>query len=211
MLTTGETGARVTSRVRTGLAVSAVLAVALSTLVWPGPAAAWQHGWGFGPGMRVVRSWGPGPGAFFPGAGPLPGYRFAFPPGAPLAYSDPGNGTTYCLSQQTGFYYECGYAPSALMPVGPVATMPPGVLPSPADLTARPASAVLVFRLSRDAEATVDGVPIGLSEGLGIIAVSPGRHQVALRISGKETEHTVTVGPHRILTVTPTTIVATEP
>jgi hypothetical protein len=141
----------------------------------------------------------------------FPDYRFAFPPGAPLSYSDPGSGITYCLSQQSGFYFECGFAPSALIPAGPVGPVPSGVAFPPGDQTVRPASAVLMFRLPQDAEAKVDGVSIGLSDGLGIIAVTPGRHQVALRVSGKETEHTVEVGPHRILTVTPTSIVATEP
>ncbi|HYL81828.1 MAG TPA: hypothetical protein VEU07_13500 [Candidatus Acidoferrum sp.] len=57
----------------------------------------------------------------------------------------------------------------------------------------------------------MDSVPIGLSDGLGILSVTPGRHQVVLRVAGKDTEHTVSVGTHKILTITPTSIVATEP
>ncbi|MGH7409318.1 MAG: hypothetical protein ACREKF_15080 [Candidatus Methylomirabilales bacterium] len=70
---------------------------------------------------------------------------------------------------------------------------------------------MLLFKLPQDAEATVDGVPVGLSGGLGIAAVTPGRHRVIVRAAGKETEHAVTVNPRAILTVTLTAIVPTDP
>jgi hypothetical protein len=70
---------------------------------------------------------------------------------------------------------------------------------------------VLIFRLQQDAEAAVDDVPVGLSEGLGITSVIPGRHRVVVRASGAQTEHTVTVNPHAIFTVTPTAIIPTAP
>jgi hypothetical protein len=89
--------------------------------------------------------------------------------------------------------------------------MLPGLAPSPADYPAPQASGVLLFRLPEGAEAVVDDVPIHLSEGFAITAVTPGRHRVVLRVSGKDTEHTVSIGPHKILTVTPASIVATEP
>ncbi|MGH7361809.1 MAG: hypothetical protein ACREJI_09380 [Candidatus Methylomirabilales bacterium] len=57
----------------------------------------------------------------------------------------------------------------------------------------------------------MDGVPVGLSGGLGIAAVTPGRHRVIVRAAGKETEHAVTVNPRAILTVTLTAIVPTDP
>jgi hypothetical protein len=57
----------------------------------------------------------------------------------------------------------------------------------------------------------VDGVPVGLSQGLGITSVTPGQHRVVVRASGTETERTVAVSPHAIFTVTPTAIVPTAP
>ncbi|HSB77486.1 MAG TPA: hypothetical protein VLM91_01765 [Candidatus Methylomirabilis sp.] len=190
----------------------ATLAVAIAVLASPQPATAWRHGHVFvSPGAYVGYPYASSPSVLFPGVRPLPGYRFAFPPGAPLSYSDPDSGTTYCLSQPTGFYYECGYSSSAPYPVGPFPPMPPISGPPLAEQTAPPASGVLMFRLPQGSEVAVDGVPIGLSDGLGIISVTPGRHQVVLRVGGKETEHTVSVGTHRILTITPTSIVATEP
>lgn len=205
------TGYRPFRGVRMGAVLLITLCVALAVLASPRPAAAWRHGWAFGPGVRIARPWGPSPWALYPGLRPLPGYRFAFPPGAPLSYSDPDSGTTYCLSQPTGFYYECGYSTSALYPVEPVSRMPSYPPPPPAEQMIPQASGVLLFRLPQGAEVAVDGVPIGLSEGLGIIALAPGQHRVVLRVSGTETEHAVTVAPHKILTVTPTAIVATEP
>lgn len=177
------------------------------------PAAAWQHGRVFvRSGSYFGYPWAPPQWAPTPGARPLPGYRFAYPPGTPLAYSDPSSGTTYCLSQPTGYYYECGYSPSApSYPIGSFPPMPPMLGPPSADQTASPASGVLIFRLPQGSEVAVDSVPIGLSDGLGILSVTPGRHQVVLRVAGKDTEHTVSVGTHKILTITPTSIVATEP
>jgi hypothetical protein len=70
---------------------------------------------------------------------------------------------------------------------------------------------VLLFKLPQEAEATVNGVPVGLSAGLGIAAVPPGRYRVVVRASGREIEHTIIVNPHAILTVTPTSVVPTEP
>jgi hypothetical protein len=70
---------------------------------------------------------------------------------------------------------------------------------------------VLLFKLPQDGEATLNGVPVGLSAGLGIAAVPPGRHRVLVRSSGKETEHEVTVASRAIFTVTPTAIVPTGP
>ncbi len=111
-----------------------------------------------------------------------------------------------------GFYFPCGYSASAPYAVGPPPPPMPSAVPFPlGDQTAPYASGLLLFKLPADAEAAVDGVPIGLSDGLGIHAVTPGRHRVVLRVSGKENEHTVTVTPHRIFTVTPTTILPTEP
>jgi hypothetical protein len=70
---------------------------------------------------------------------------------------------------------------------------------------------VLIFKLPQDGEATVDGVPVGLTQGLGISAVMPGRHRVVVRAAGTETEHAVTVNPGAIFTVTPAAIVPTGP
>jgi hypothetical protein len=89
--------------------------------------------------------------------------------------------------------------------------MLPGAALPYGNQAAPPASGVFLFRLPPGAEAAVNGVPIGLSEGLGIQAVTPGQHRVVLQVSGKETEHTVNVPPHRIFTITPTTVVPTEP
>jgi hypothetical protein len=57
----------------------------------------------------------------------------------------------------------------------------------------------------------VNGVPIGLSAGLGVQSLPPGKYTVALRLSGKTTEHTITLRSHRIFTVTTTGVVASEP
>jgi hypothetical protein len=131
------------------------------------------------------------------------------PSGAPLSYDDPGSGTTYCWSQTSGFYFACAYAPSVAVAVVPMP--PPPVVAVPADAGAAPASGVLLFRLPRDAQAAINGVPIGLSDGVGIHSLAPGSHRVVLHISGKEVAHTVNVRSHRIFTVTPTGIVAAEP
>jgi len=138
------------------------------------------------------------------------GSRFYYPPGYPLTFN-PGDGSTYCLSQPTGFYYICAYS----QPASGAAESPSRSLPGPVTFREEkglpPASGVFVFRLPHDAEAAVDGVPVGLSEGLGIISVPHGLHRVVVRVPGAETEYAVTVKPHAIFTVTPTAIVPTEP
>lgn len=185
------------------------LSITLAVVAWPQPAMAW-HGWPSAPGGWAGRSWGPTPVAVYPV--PLPyGSRFHYPPGIPLSYSEPGSGTTYCLSRPSGFYYVCGYSRPAPEPIGPAYRMPPGAVPPPGEQVFPPPSGVLLFKLPQDAEATVDGVPVGLSGGLGIAAVTPGRHRVIVRAAGKETEHAVTVNPRAILTVTLTAIVPTDP
>jgi hypothetical protein len=139
------------------------------------------------------------------------GSRFYYPPGVPLTYYEPGTGTTYCLSHSTGFYYVCGYSRPAPDAGEPAYRMPPAAGPRPGDQGLPPPPGVLLFRLPQDAEAEVDGAPVGLSAGLGIISVTPGSHRVVLRVSGTETEHMITVSPHNILTVTPSAIVPTAP
>lgn len=211
----GMVGRRVAHRAPHMGILLVTFAVILAVLASPQPANAWRQGGAFiGPGAYVGPQWGVYPGAVFPGVRPLPGYRFAFPPGAPFSYSDPNSGTTYCLStlsQSTGFYYECGFSTSGPYSTGPFPPMPPGPSSPYPDQGAPMASGVLMFRMPQGSEVAVDSVPIGLSDGQGIIAVTPGRHQVVLRVGGKETEQTVTVGTHKILTITPTSIVATEP
>ena len=197
---------------RRGVILLTTLAMVFAVLACPQPASAWRYRGAFNPGTYVVYPWNPAPWGLFPGERLPIAPRYSLPPGAPLSYSDPpGSGTTYCWSQSTGFYYVCGYSPSAPSPVGSISPMPLGFAPPLGDQTVRPASGVFLFKLPQDAEATVDGVPIGLSEGLGITAVAPGRHRVILQLSGKEIEHTVNVGPHGIFTITPSSIVPTEP
>lgn len=69
-----------------------------------------------------------------------------------------------------------------------------------------PPSGVLLFRLPPHAEAAVDGVAVGLSRGLGIVAVPPGQHRVVLHVSGRGASHSISVSPHAILIVTPVAI-----
>ncbi len=186
-----------------------MLGIAIAVLGSPGPAAA-GHGWYPGPGVLFGVPWGQVPVARFPG--PLPyGSRFYYSPGFPLSYFEPESGTTYCLSQPTGFYYVCGYSRPSGETAEPAARMPPGAFISPHNQGLPPPSGVLLFRLPQGAEAEVDGVPVDLSGGLAITAVSPGRHRVLVRVAGAEREHTVMVNPRAILTVTPTAIVANEP
>ncbi len=173
------------------------------------PAAAGEQWWAFSPGAYGGYPWSVNPWVLFPGERPLPGYRFSMPPGAPLSYYDPANGTTYCWSRK-GFYYACGYSPEAPYPSTP-AYPPVSTPPFLGGQPTQPASGVLVFRLPSNARAAVDGVPIGLSEGLGIQAVSPGRHDVVLRIADQDFEHKVDVASHRIFMVTPAGILPTEP
>jgi len=189
------------------LGITAVLVVYAS----PRPATAWWQGNVSNRGFAGGYAWGPGPWVLFPSQRPRPDYRYSVPPGAPLSYDDPVSGTTFCWSQTTGFYFTCGYASPVAVGSGPAPPPPPGIPTSRADSTVPPASGVLLFRLPQGAQATIDGVPIGLSDGLGIHALAPGSHQVVLHVSGKETAHTVNVRSHKVFTVTPAGIVATEP
>lgn len=186
-----------------------VLGVALTVLGSAQPALSGH--WGrFGPGPWVGPGRVPAPVAVFPG--PLPyGSRFYYPPGIPLSYYEPESGATYCFSRPSGFYYVCGYSGPARELIEPAAFMPPGAVPPRGEPGLPPPSGVLLFKLPPDAEVTVNGVPVDLSGGLGITAVTPGRHRVVVRSSGKETEHEVTVNPRAIFTVTPTAIVPTGP
>jgi hypothetical protein len=186
------------------------IAAALVVCALAQPATAWWPGHGFSARVPGGYAWGPGPWVLFPSQRPRPDYRYSVPPGAPLSYDDPASGTTYCWSQTTGFYFACAYAPPVALVGGPVPPPPPALSPHP-DLAVPPAPGVLLFRLPQGAQAAIDGVPIGLSDGVGIHSLAPGRHQVVVQVSGKETAHTVEVRSHRILTVTPTGVVATEP
>ena len=186
-----------------------MLGAILVVLALPRPAAAW-HGRPHGPGAWIGPSWGLAPVAPYPAALPY-GSRFYYPPGAPLSYDEPSSGTTYCLSGPTGLYYVCGYSLTTRETAEPAYWMPPAGalflgeqrLPAP--------SGVLIFQLPKDAEAAVDGVPVGLSAGLGVTSVTPGQHRILVRASGADTERTVAVSPHAIFTVTPTGIVPTAP
>ena len=187
----------------------AILVAALGVLASPQPAGAWRHGHAFNPANAGGYVGGPAPWVLFPYQRPRPDYRYSVPPGAPLSYDDPGSGTTYCWSQTTGFYFACAYGPPVAVSVAPIP--PPPSAASLGEPATAPASGVLLFRLPRDAQAAIDGVPIGLSDGVGIHSLAPGAHRVVLHVSGKETAHTVNVRSHRIFTVTPAGIVATEP
>lgn len=143
---------------------------------------------------------------------PLPyGTRFYYPSGIPLSYYDSESSTTYCLSLRAGFYYVCGYSHPAHEPVEPAYLMPAGTVSPRGEQGLPPPSGVLLFELRPEAEATVNGVPVRLSLGHGIAAVPPGRYRVVVRASGTETEHTITVDSHTILTVTPTSVVPADP
>jgi hypothetical protein len=205
-----NTSGRMRCHVRRAVILLATLAVMCALLTSPQPATAWRqgrvlglHGGGY--------PWGATPWVVFPFQRPFRDYRYSMPPGAPLSYDDPGTGTTYCWSQYTGVYYVCAYAPSPPLPIGLIPPVSPRVPASVGEPAAPPASGVLLFRLPKGAEVTVNGVPIGLSDGLGIHALPPGKHLVVLHVSGKATEHLITVGSHKILMVTPTGIVASEP
>jgi hypothetical protein len=89
--------------------------------------------------------------------------------------------------------------------------LPPGLSAPAADAVAGPASGLLLFRLPKGAEAAIDGVPIGLSDGLGIHALPPGQHVVTLQVSGKASEYKVNIRSNRIFTVSPVGITAAEP
>ncbi len=138
-------------------------------------------------------------------------YRHVIPPGAPLSYDDPESGKIYCWSQYSGVYFVCAYAPPLPLSGSLAPPMPPGAVAPVGEPAVGPASGLLMFRLPKGAEAVVDGVPIDLSEGVGVQALPPGQYRVLLRVSGMATEHTVNLRSHKILTVTPGGIVATEP
>jgi hypothetical protein len=117
---------------------------------------------------------------------------------------------TYCLSVPSGLYYMCGYSRPTGEGLEAVRMAPPP--PSFAGEQGPSApSGILLFRLPQDGEAMLDGLPVGLSGGQGVISVLPGPHQVLVRVSGTETEHAITVRPHAILMVTRTAITPTEP
>jgi hypothetical protein len=189
-----------------------VLTAGWLVLAFPPPATAWWMPHAFRPRIFVNPPGTVWPGAVFPGGRPYPLHP-GLPPGAPLSYDDPSSGTTYCFSQTTGFYFPCGYsiAPSPSAFTGPLPPMPPPGVSSLGAPGAGPASGVLIFRLPRDAEVAVDGVPIGLSEGLGAQAVTPGQHRVVVKVPGKQTEYPVEVTSHGIFTVSPTGILPTDP
>ena len=190
------------------LPLAAALGILVLLLGWQQPSAArdWRPsgrgGWG-----RPL--WAPGPPTFFFPASLPYSSRLYFPPGTPLSFDDAA-GMTYCLSVTSGIYYMCGYSRPTGEALEAIHTSP--AFPAfPIEQRASAPSGVLLFRLPQDGEATVDGVPVGLSGGLGVTAVTPGRHQVLVRASGSEAEHTVTISPHSIFTVTPTAVVPTGP
>ncbi len=197
------------SRPIAGVVRCAVLAAALGMVMLPEPAGAWWMGPGFYPSMAAGTAGSPPPWILFPYQRPHPGYRYSVPPGVPLSYDDPGSGTTYCWSQTSGFYFACAFAAPTAVAVAPMP--PPPYAAAPSESVAAAASGVLLFRLPRDAQAAIDGVPIGLSDGTGIHSLAPGSHRVVLQISGREVVHTVQVRSHGIFTVTPGGIVATDP
>lgn len=204
-----RTNGRPIARAPRCVAMLATIAVALGVFSLPEPVGAWWRGLGIYPPVAGGYAGGPAPWILFPFQRPYPGYRYSVPPGVPLSYDDPGTGTTYCWSQTSGFYYPCAYVSPAAAAVAPMP--PPPNLAASSEPIAAAASGVLLFRLPRDAQAAIDGVPIGLSDGIGIHSLAPGSHRVLLVISGKEVGHTVNVRSHRILTVTATGIVDTEP
>jgi hypothetical protein len=166
----------------------------------------WWYGRTYSPGHPAGYAWRPAPWVLFPFQRPRPDYRYSTPPGAPLSYDDPASGTTYCLSQTTGFYFACAYTPPPVLSARPLPPPPP-----PGDAATSPASGVLMFHLPQGARASINGVPVGLSDGFGVHAVRPGTYNVVLHIAERETAHTVHVLSRRIFTVTPAGVVATEP
>jgi hypothetical protein len=189
---------------RCGLLLLGAATLLCVGLTPPRPAAAWWPDWPIPP-QAGYSAWGLAPWGPTPFHGPPRGFRFSRPSGAPLSYEDPVSGTTYCWSERSGGYFVCAYTPSRL--VSP--NLPPP--PPPSESAAQPAPGILLFRLPQDAEATVNDVPIGLSAGVGVQSLPPGQYRVALRVSGGVTEYTVTMRSHKILMVTKTGIVATEP
>jgi len=194
--------------VQRGVILLGVLAGMGALLALPGPATAWWHGRVFirerdYPGYSAP--WAPFSSPRLP-----PGYRQGMLPGAPLSYDDPQSGKTYCWSQYASAYFVCAYAPPTPLSDALIPPMPPSV-PASMGEPAGPASGLLMFRLPKGVEATVDGVPIDLSEGHAVQALPPGQYRVVLQASGRATEHTVNLRSHKIITVTLGGAVATEP
>ena len=186
-----------------------ILGVAVSLLVEARPAEGW-HGWAHHRHVWVRPPWAPAPFAFFPAALSVPGHRLFHPPGLPLSYQDASSGATYCLSPTTGFYFVCGYSHPAREYAERAGPPGPAGLPPAGEEMPPPLSAVLLFRLPAGAEAAVDGEPVGLSAGLGVAAVAPGRHRVVLRIEGREADQIIVVASRAILTVTASGITPTD-
>lgn len=194
---------------RRGALLLGVVVFVCSGLASPWPGAAWWPGRGYA--LYGGYHGGPVPWGPIPLHRPSRDYRLFRPPGAPLSYDDPASGTTYCWSPYAGAYFLCAYSSSSSAAAGLMPPPPPGIPAPPGEPAARAASGLFLFRLPQGAEVTLDGVPIGLSDGLGIYAVPPGEYRLVLLLSGKATAHTVSVRPHRIFTVTSTGVVPTEP
>jgi hypothetical protein len=174
------------------------------------PAGAWRYGPYFGP-RPYIGQWNSFPWAAVPS---LPyGPRAPLPPGSPYSYRDPGDGATYCLSERTGLYFVCGVSSAPTSPY-PYPVEPASVMPPPPNYGFQPPSppsGMVLFRLPPGTDVAVDGVPIGLTEGVGGTSVSPGQHQIRLETAGQKTDYILLVKPHNIFTVTPTAIIPTEP
>ncbi len=185
-----------------------LLLVCAFILLCARPSAAWRQYPYFFP-RPYLGQWQSFPWAVVPSTPLAP--RPAIPPGAPYSYRDPVDGAIYCLSESTGWYFVCSYssAPQAAYPYPgePVVIMGPLSSVQPAS----PASGIFVFKLAPGTDAAIDGVPIGLSEGLGVTAVAPGQHQIRVDAGGQKAEYIVVVKPHGMFTITPTAVIPTEP
>ncbi len=187
---------------------SALLLICAAIFVCAGPAHAWRY-YPYVIPRPYTGDWQSYPWAYVP-SGPIPS-RPPVPPGAPYSYRDPADGTTYCLSEKTGWYFVCSYSsapqkayPAPIEPV--VITAPPNAVQA-----VPPASGIFLFKLEPGITAAIDGVPIGLSDGTGVTAVAPGQHQIRLDAGGQKTDYIVVVRPHGMFTVTPTAVIPTEP
>jgi hypothetical protein len=188
---------------------SIIVGVVAGLFVAAGPAGAWDGG-GFHPHARFGPRWGSAPFSLFSASLPVPGYRLYYPPGLQLSYQDPSSGATYCFSPGTGFYFVCGYGGPSLEYAD--RGMPPALGgPPPAGFEMPPQpSGVLLFRLPQDAEAAVDGEPVGLSGGVGAASVAPGPHRVLIRTAGQASERNISVASRSILTITPAGVSPTD-